>query len=81
MLTHMTWPHSEKQKGRCGFPKQMRDSRVLTVVFYKRKMKSEICLVEICMVLGGGGGRCLCRPMLRHPFSLKYQPYNRYSIE
>lgn len=23
----------------------------------------------------------VCSPMLKHPFPLKYQPYNRYSME
>lgn len=28
-----------------------------------------------------GGRWCLCAPMLQHPLSLRYQPYNGYNLE
>ena len=49
----------------------------IPVVFYKKK--PGICLVEAQYGVGERGG--LCRPILRHPFPLRDQPYDSYSID
>jgi hypothetical protein len=49
----------------------------LAVVFYKKKKRrkkerTRMCLVEVWY---------FCRPILRHPFPLRYQPYGIISME
>jgi hypothetical protein len=43
----------------------------LSLVFYKKKRRPGICLVEACFIVGGRGASR--RPMLRHFFPLTYQ--------
>lgn len=45
------------------------------VVFYKKKEKPGICVVETRYGMVWGKG-CFCGLMLRHPFPLRDQPHN-----
>jgi hypothetical protein len=50
---------------------------IVLVVFYKEKKEEPgIRLKGHSMVWGNGGP-----PVLRHPFSLRDQPHDRYSVE
>jgi hypothetical protein len=45
----------------------------------KRKKEPRTYLVEVQYDEREGGA--FAEPMLRHPFPMRYQPYDRYSIE
>jgi hypothetical protein len=52
-----------------------------SVVFYKKEKEGRGLLGRGTIWSGGGGKRCLCGCILRHPFPLRYQPKDIYSME